>query len=134
MKLKKRNVFPNYVRALDVQKHDELNLKSATTEINFIVKHIHFPRGRLKLRCTATIYNIYRQDAEKIIEEDRPRLLASGPDSDFISNDDGEHDYYLNHLANSSASIYHRNTILYIILLISHKYILNVIKIAQRRS
>lgn len=105
------------------------------------------------MRCTATIYNIYRQDAEKIIEEDRPRLLASGPDSDFISNDDGEHDYYLNHLgeisrfllifikninifpisANSSASIYHRNTILYIILLISHKYILNVIKISQRR-
>ncbi|KAL5281384.1 hypothetical protein ACFFRR_005028 [Megaselia abdita] len=92
-------VFHNYVRVLDVQKHDELNLKSATTEINFIVKHIHFIRGRLKLKCTATIYNIYRQEAEKVIEEDRPRLLASGPDNDFISNDDdGGHDYYLNHL------------------------------------
>lgn len=52
-----------------------------------------------QLKCTATIYNIYRQETEKVIEEDRPRLLASGPDNDFISNDDdGGHDYYLNHL------------------------------------
>uniref|UniRef100_W8BIT1 Ig-like domain-containing protein n=1 Tax=Ceratitis capitata TaxID=7213 RepID=W8BIT1_CERCA len=71
-------VPPHSVRTFGIQRHFVENLESAVLEINFIVTLHHFIKGRLKLKCSARIYDIYVQEAEKLIEEDRPRILASG--------------------------------------------------------
>lgn len=31
-----------------------------------------------QLKCTATIFDIFKEEIESIIEEDRPRIMASG--------------------------------------------------------
>ncbi|XP_055852709.1 uncharacterized protein LOC129916648 [Episyrphus balteatus] len=107
-------VLPNYIRTYEVQKHTEENLESSVLEINFIVTYQHFIKGRLKLKCTARIHEIYEQETEKLIEEDRPRILASGRSPDvnlypFDQPGDGEFDdqneQYLTHYnKNASAS------------------------------
>lgn len=107
-------VLPNYIRTYDVQKHTQENLESSVLEINFIVTYQHFIKGRLKLKCTARIHEIYEQETEKLIEEDRPRILASGRSPDvnlypFDQPGDGEFDdqneQYLTHYnKNASAS------------------------------
>jgi len=35
------------------------------------------------LKCSARIHDIYAQESEKLIEEDRPRILASGRSPDM---------------------------------------------------
>ncbi|XP_055923915.1 uncharacterized protein LOC129954197 [Eupeodes corollae] len=106
-------VLPNYIRTYEVQKHTEENLESSVLEINFIVTYQHFMKGRLKLKCTARIHEIYEQETEKVIEEDRPRILASGRSPDvnlypFDQPGDGEFDeqneQYLTHHYNKNAS------------------------------
>lgn len=37
----------------------------------------------LQLKCSARIHDIYAQESEKLIEEDRPRILASGRSPDM---------------------------------------------------
>ncbi|KAH8251411.1 hypothetical protein KR032_011177, partial [Drosophila birchii] len=76
-------VPPNYLRVYDVQRHLAEHLESAVLEINFVVTVHHFIKGRLKLKCSARIHDIYAQESEKLIEEDRPRILASGRSPDM---------------------------------------------------
>nr|XP_032293579.1 cell adhesion molecule 3 [Drosophila virilis] len=76
-------VPPNYLRTYDIQKHLAEHLESAVLELNFVVTTHHFIKGRLKLKCSARIHNIYAQESEKLIEEDRPRILASGRSPDM---------------------------------------------------
>ncbi|XP_055389383.1 putative actin-fragmin kinase DDB_G0287957 isoform X2 [Condylostylus longicornis] len=71
-------VMPNQVKHFEVQKNPVDNLEASVAEVSFIVNHLQFIHGRLKLKCSARIHNIYQQESEKIIEEDRPRILASG--------------------------------------------------------
>ncbi|XP_067620110.1 uncharacterized protein [Eurosta solidaginis] len=71
-------VPPHSLRTFGIQRHFTENLESAIMEINFIITPQHFIKGRLKLKCTARIYDIYIQETEKLVEEDRPRILASG--------------------------------------------------------
>uniref|UniRef100_A0A1A9VNT9 CD80-like immunoglobulin C2-set domain-containing protein n=1 Tax=Glossina austeni TaxID=7395 RepID=A0A1A9VNT9_GLOAU len=71
-------VPPNYLRIYDKQKHEGEQLESAVLEINFVVTLQHFIKGRLKLKCSARIYRIYHGETEKYIEEDKPRIMASG--------------------------------------------------------
>jgi hypothetical protein len=40
-----------------------------------VVKPQHFATGRLKIRCSATIHDIYYQSTEKSVEEEKPRGL-----------------------------------------------------------
>lgn len=37
----------------------------------------------MQLRCIGTIFDIYKEEIEKFIEEDRPRILASGRSYDM---------------------------------------------------
>ncbi|KAL9877141.1 uncharacterized protein LOC119642928 [Glossina fuscipes] len=71
-------VPPNYSRIYRTQKHEAEQLESAVLEINFVVTLQHFIKGRLKLKCSARIYRIYHGEAEKYVEEDKPRIMASG--------------------------------------------------------
>lgn len=103
-------VPPHSVRKFGIQRHFTENLESAIVEINFMATLQHFIKGRLKLKCSARIYDIYVQEAEKLIEEDRPRILASGRSPelnmypfDHLSDTEGfdEHnELYLTHYNN----------------------------------
>ncbi|ALC39900.1 beat-Ib, partial [Drosophila busckii] len=68
---------------IDVERHLAEHLESSVLELNFVVTTHHFFKGRLKLKCSARIHNIYAQESEKLIEEDRPRILASGRSPDM---------------------------------------------------
>ncbi|XP_036321972.1 uncharacterized protein LOC118735986 isoform X2 [Rhagoletis pomonella] len=102
---------PHATRTFGIQRHFAENLESAVLEINFIVTLQHFIKGRLKLKCSARIYDIYVQEAEKLIEEDRPRILASGrsPELNMYPFDhlpdaegfDEHNELYLTHYTNS---------------------------------
>ncbi|XP_016962148.1 uncharacterized protein LOC108032684 isoform X1 [Drosophila biarmipes] len=76
-------VPPNYLRIYDIQRHLAEHLESSVLEINFVVTVHHFIKSRLKLKCSARIHEIYAQETEKVIEEDRPRILASGRSPDM---------------------------------------------------
>lgn len=47
----------------------------------------------LQLKCSARIYRIYHSETEKIIEEDRPRILASGRSPDMYPFDQHNTDF-----------------------------------------
>ncbi|XP_075150290.1 uncharacterized protein LOC142224397 [Haematobia irritans] len=109
-------VPPNYLRTYDIQKHVEDQMESSVLEINFIVTLQHFIKGRLKLKCSARIHRIYHAETEKYLEEDRPRILASGRSPEgypYDHNDefDDENGLYLTHYTNyhSSAESFMRN-------------------------
>lgn len=46
--------------------------------LKMVIKPHHFSHGRLKIRCSATIHDIYYQSTEKSVEEERPRGLLHG--------------------------------------------------------
>ncbi|XP_058987381.1 uncharacterized protein LOC101888481 [Musca domestica] len=102
-------VPPNYLRTYDIQKHVEEQMESAVLEINFIVTLQHFIKGRLKLKCSARIHLIYHAETEKYIEEDRPRILASGRSPEVFPYDhsdefDDENGLYLTQYTNYHSS------------------------------
>ncbi|XP_037821505.1 uncharacterized protein MAL13P1.304-like [Lucilia sericata] len=102
-------VPPNYLRTYEIQKHVEEQLETSVLEINFIVTLQHFIKGRLKLKCSARIHRIYHAETEKYIEEDRPRILASGRSPETFPYDhndefDDENGLYLTHYKNYQSS------------------------------
>lgn len=109
-----KQVPPNSIRRFGTQRHFMENLESAIVEINFIATLQHFVKGRLKLKCSARIYDVYVQEAEKLIEEDRPRILASGRSPelniypfDHLSDTEGfdqHNELYLTHYNNHPSS------------------------------
>jgi hypothetical protein len=52
--------------------------ESSYLGLKMVIKPYHFPNGRLKIRCSATIHDIYYQSTEKSVEEERPRGLLHG--------------------------------------------------------
>ncbi|XP_049867917.1 junctional adhesion molecule 2A-like [Pectinophora gossypiella] len=52
---------------------------TAYSTIQFVVQRHHFVRGKLKVRCTAIIYTIYRMSVEKCAEEERIRTTPASP-------------------------------------------------------
>ncbi|CRL00983.1 CLUMA_CG014254, isoform A, partial [Clunio marinus] len=57
---------------------NDSNLESTILGIHFPITQQHFVRGKLKLKCTAKIHEIYQQTEERVIEEVRPKILATG--------------------------------------------------------
>lgn len=39
-----------------------------------------------QLKCTASIFDIFKEEIESVIEEDRPRIMASGRSYDMHNN------------------------------------------------
>ncbi|KAJ2942599.1 hypothetical protein O0L34_g2066 [Tuta absoluta] len=52
---------------------------TAFSHIQFVVQKHHFVRGKLKIRCTAIIYTIYRMSIEKSAEEEIIRTTPASP-------------------------------------------------------
>lgn len=76
-------VPPHHIKMHQIEKYPEDNLESVFSEIGFMVTTQHFIKGQMKLKCTATLFNIYHEEVEKLIEEDRPKIMASGRSFDM---------------------------------------------------
>ncbi|XP_070492393.1 uncharacterized protein beat-Ib [Chironomus tepperi] len=68
---------PSQMIFYKLSKNDS-NLESTILGIHFPITQQHFVRGKLKLLCTAQIHDIYHQSDERLIEEVRPKILATG--------------------------------------------------------
>lgn len=66
--------------------------ETARLGLRFSVEARHFTSGRLKIRCSASIGNLYWQSTEKSVEEDRPRLppLTPPPPPTSLQDDFGD--------------------------------------------
>ncbi|XP_052564293.1 uncharacterized protein LOC120430152 isoform X2 [Culex pipiens pallens] len=62
-------------------KDESTGLETSVLGINVMVSHSHFNKGKLKLKCEASIHQIYHESTERLLEEDRPRILATGTSS-----------------------------------------------------
>ncbi|XP_058448864.1 uncharacterized protein LOC131428837 isoform X1 [Malaya genurostris] len=61
-------------------------LETSVLGINVMASHSHFIKGKLKLKCDASIHQIYHESTERLLEEDRPRILATGSSSGHNMN------------------------------------------------
>uniref|UniRef100_A0A1A9WU00 CD80-like immunoglobulin C2-set domain-containing protein n=1 Tax=Glossina brevipalpis TaxID=37001 RepID=A0A1A9WU00_9MUSC len=78
---------------------DLRDLETVISGIHFVVTPQHFIRGKLKIRCTAHIHDVYWKSTEKSIEEDRQvaranevNLVNSFSDDYFDLEDDIDDD------------------------------------------
>lgn len=56
----------------------------AQTSLQFLVTPDHFMSGKLKIRCSASIYDIYWQSTEVSAEEERPRVIQLEPAATIV--------------------------------------------------
>jgi hypothetical protein len=59
--------------AYPIVKETDGETESSYLGLIMTVKPHHFSNGHLKIRCSASIHNIYYQSTEKSVEEERPR-------------------------------------------------------------
>uniref|UniRef100_A0AAG5DF80 Ig-like domain-containing protein n=1 Tax=Anopheles atroparvus TaxID=41427 RepID=A0AAG5DF80_ANOAO len=69
---------PQYVKLYRPIKDSYTGLETSILGVNVMVAHDHFVQGKLKLKCAASIHQIYHEVIEQFIPEDRPRILATG--------------------------------------------------------
>ncbi|XP_058122343.1 uncharacterized protein LOC131293164 [Anopheles ziemanni] len=69
---------PQYVQLFRPIKDAYTGLETSILGVNIMVALDHFVQGKLKLRCAASIHQIYHEVVEHFIPEDRPRILATG--------------------------------------------------------
>ena len=61
-----------------IVKETDGETESSYLGLKMTVKPDHFSHGHLKIRCSASIHDIYYQSTEKSVEEERPRGLLHG--------------------------------------------------------
>ncbi|XP_023162313.2 uncharacterized protein LOC111593659 [Drosophila hydei] len=76
-------VPPHHIKTYQIEKQENSTLESVTSAIHFMVTTQHFLKGQMRLKCTAYIFDIFKEEIESIIEEDRPRIMASGRSYDI---------------------------------------------------
>ncbi|XP_073978047.1 cell adhesion molecule 2-like isoform X2 [Rhodnius prolixus] len=66
-----------YIKKISVKIEPETNLETATSTLSMELQRHHFSAsGRLKLKCTASIHNIYWRTSENSAEEERPKAAV----------------------------------------------------------
>ncbi|XP_066903143.1 uncharacterized protein [Halyomorpha halys] len=64
------------VKKFNIIRDPDTNLETSVSQLSMIVQSHHFSsNGRLKVRCTASIHNVYWRTTERSAEEDRPKVL-----------------------------------------------------------
>ncbi|EDW77979.2 uncharacterized protein Dwil_GK24768 [Drosophila willistoni] len=76
-------VPPHHIKTYQIEKQENSTLESVTSAIHFMVTTQHFLKGQMRLKCTSTIFDIFKEEIESVIEEDRPRIMASGRSYDI---------------------------------------------------
>ncbi|XP_058121740.1 uncharacterized protein LOC131281089 [Anopheles ziemanni] len=74
-------IIQQYIKQYRPIKDTYTGLDTSILGINILVAHSHFVKGKLKIKCQATIHQIYDESSEWHVEEDRPRILATGSSS-----------------------------------------------------
>ncbi|XP_017061176.2 uncharacterized protein LOC108101373 [Drosophila ficusphila] len=76
-------VPPHHIKTYQIEKRENSTLESVTSAIHFMVTNQHFLKSQMRLKCTANIFDIFKEEMESVIEEDRPRIMASGRSYDI---------------------------------------------------
>ncbi|KAH8410232.1 hypothetical protein KR009_009389, partial [Drosophila setifemur] len=76
-------VPPHHIKMYQTERQENSTLESVTSAIHFMVTNQHFLKGQMRLKCTANIFDIFKEEMESVIEEDRPRIMASGRSYDI---------------------------------------------------
>ncbi|XP_030375053.1 uncharacterized protein LOC115624490 [Scaptodrosophila lebanonensis] len=84
-------VPPHHIKTYQIEKHENSSLESVMSAIHFMVTTQHFLKGQMRLKCTANIFYIFKEEIESVIEEDRPRIMASGRSYDINNYPLDEH-------------------------------------------
>ncbi|XP_076752912.1 uncharacterized protein LOC143424623 [Xylocopa sonorina] len=74
-----RQPLKSYVRTYTPLDTNESERRVSQIGLQFLITHDHFAVGKLKIRCSASIYDIYWQSTEVSTEEDRPREIHYEP-------------------------------------------------------
>ncbi|XP_050101522.1 uncharacterized protein LOC126581713 [Anopheles aquasalis] len=74
-------IVPQYIKQYRPIKDTYTGLETSILGINMLVSQGYFSNGKMKLKCQARIHQIYDESSELYIEEDRPRILATGSSS-----------------------------------------------------
>ncbi|XP_020810500.1 uncharacterized protein LOC110185834 [Drosophila serrata] len=95
-------VPPHHIKTYQTERQENSTLESVTSAIHFMVTTQHFLKSQMRLKCTANIFDIFKEEMESIIEEDRPRIMASGRSYDMNNypleeNPNGERGGYEDH-------------------------------------
>ncbi|XP_020712802.1 uncharacterized protein LOC101452817 [Ceratitis capitata] len=76
----------HHIKTYQIERYEENNLESVVSALHFMVTTQHFIKGQMRLKCTASIFDIFKEEIESVIEEDRPRIMASGRSYDMHNN------------------------------------------------
>ncbi|KAF7390284.1 hypothetical protein HZH68_012141 [Vespula germanica] len=79
-----RQPIPSHVKTYSPLDTNESEWQVSQIGLQFLVTHDHFVNGKLKIRCSASIYDIYWQSTEVSAEEDRPRVIHYEPAATII--------------------------------------------------
>ncbi|KAH8251262.1 hypothetical protein KR032_004643 [Drosophila birchii] len=95
-------VPPHHIKTYQTERQENSTLESVTSAIHFMVTTQHFLKSQMRLKCTANIFDIFKEEMESVIEEDRPRIMASGRSYDINNypleeNPNGERGGYEDH-------------------------------------
>ncbi|KAG5675398.1 hypothetical protein PVAND_005306 [Polypedilum vanderplanki] len=72
------------IRQYPTVKDESRNLVSNTIGLFYRIQQQNFANGRLKISCIASIYNLYKERADKIIEIDQPTVFSASASQSFI--------------------------------------------------
>ncbi|XP_073821850.1 uncharacterized protein [Musca autumnalis] len=96
---------------------DAREMETITSGIHFVVTPQHFIYGKLKIRCTAHIHDVYWKSTEKSVEENRHATKQAGNvnvvhtfSDDYFDMDDEENvidrsDTYMTHIKGDVSSL-----------------------------
>ncbi|XP_063977237.1 uncharacterized protein LOC135162556 [Diachasmimorpha longicaudata] len=79
-----RQPLGSHVRMYNPSDTNDADWETARVGLQFLVNHEHFAAGKLKIRCSASIYDIYWQSIEVSTEEDRPRVIQLEPAATIV--------------------------------------------------
>lgn len=74
----------SHVRTYSPLDTNESEWQVSQIGLQFLVTSEHFMSGKLKIRCSASIYDIYWQSTEVSAEEDRPRVIHYEPAATIV--------------------------------------------------
>ncbi|KAG7200403.1 hypothetical protein KM043_017858 [Ampulex compressa] len=79
-----RQPLKSHVRMYNPTDTNESEWQVSQIGLQFLITHEHFTSGKLKIRCSASIYDIYWQSTEVSAEEDRPRVIHYEPAATIV--------------------------------------------------
>ncbi|XP_076246598.1 cell adhesion molecule 3-like [Calliopsis andreniformis] len=79
-----RQPLKSHVRTYSPLDTNESEWQVSQIGLQFLVTHDHFSSGKLKIRCSASIYDIYWKSTEVSTEEDRPRVIHYEPAATIV--------------------------------------------------